>query len=780
MAKMTNRASWVFALWLACLLLAGWWLSAEMRVRADLSLFLPESGSARQQLLLSELREGAATRLLLLGIGGGDARGRADLSQALTGALRQSQRFQRVENGTPGELDIDQRLFEYRYLLGNQSIQRQSFTAAGLKASLETRLQELKSPVPNPFKALLPRDPTGAYASLLKQWQPQSRVARAQGVWASREGDRAILLAETRAGGFDIDSQAKAIRLIEETFKRLASDGHYSLSVSGPGAFAVLSRQIIQQESRLLSLIASIALAALLFLAYRHWPYLLLAALPLLSALLVSCLVTGWVFGELHGITLAFGITLLGVTLDYPIHLFSHLQAAERPSETMRRIWLTLRLGVLTTCLGYLVLITTDFDGLRQLGVFTLTGLITAALCSRYLLPLLLTQSNRPPRARGEKALALLSGKHRWLPLALSISAAVLVLGSLLSQHALWNDDIAELSPIPKPLLAQDRYLRQQLMAEEPNQMILIRGQEVEQLLRRCERLRPLIASAMADRLLGGASLPCDYLPSEQRQRRIQSQLPDTEQLSERLQQSLEGLAFRRDAFDAFLSDVRNSRSLPPLSYPMTRDTLLRIPLASMIRQQQEGWLALVPLRQVTDPASLSQRLDALVDGVSYINLRQETSRLIGGFRQQILQRMSLGVLVMLGVLWLGLGSPIAALKTLTPIALAILLSVALLNLWGESMNLFHLISLMLVLGIGIDYSLFFFREAGDDRACRSTLHALTLCALSTVSVFAILAGSSIPVLHAIGLTVAIGVSMSYLSTYAFWQMPRMRRGAAR
>jgi predicted exporter len=95
-------------------------------------------------------------------------------------------------------------------------------------------------------------------------------------------------------------------------------------------------------------------------------------------------------------------------------------------------------------------------------------------------------------------------------------------------------------------------------------------------------------------------------------------------------------------------------------------------------------------------------------------------------------------------------------------------------------MNLFHLISLMLVLGIGIDYSLFFSREAGDDRTCRATLHALTLCALSTVSVFAILAVSSIPVLHAIGLTVAIGVSMSYLATYACWQMPWMQNGAKR
>lgn len=141
---------------------------------------------------------------------------------------------------------------------------------------------------------------------------------------------------------------------------------------------------------------------------------------------------------------------------------------------------------------------------------------------------------------------------------------------------------------------------------------------------------------------------------------------------------------------------------------------------------------------------------------------------------------MSLGLLVMLAVLWLGLRSLAGAMGTLLPIALAMLLTVTLLNLWGETLNLFHLISLMLVLGIGIDYSLFFFREADDGQACQATLHALSVCALSTVSVFMVLAWSGIPVLHAIGQTVAIGVSMSYLCTYAFWQMPWIRTGGAR
>ena len=79
-------------------------------------------------------------------------------------------------------------------------------------------------------------------------------------------------------------------------------------------------------------------------------------------------------FGSLHGITLAFGMTLLGVAVDYPLHLFSHLRDDETPQSTLRRVWPTLRLGVLTTALGYLAMVFSDFDGLRQLAVFAIGG----------------------------------------------------------------------------------------------------------------------------------------------------------------------------------------------------------------------------------------------------------------------------------------------------------------------------------------------------------------------------------------------------------------------
>jgi len=76
----------------------------------------------------------------------------------------------------------------------------------------------------------------------------------------------------------------------------------------------------------------------------------------------------------------------------------------------------------------------------------------------------------------------------------------------------------------------------------------------------------------------------------------------------------------------------------------------------------------------------------------------------------------------------------------------------------GVELTLFHLVALILAAGLGLDYALFF-EHAGDDREEQlRTLHALIVCSLMTLLVFTLLALSSIPVLRAIGSTVALGV----------------------
>jgi predicted exporter len=752
-------------IWLVVLLLGGWWTISHVSLRTDLSLFLPQTGAEQQRLLLDELNQGPASRLLLLGIQGGDLERRIHISQQLAARLRQTPHFERVENGAPSELKIDQTLFQYRYLLAAEH-QIADFSPEKLNKALKQRLEELNSPFPSPFKPLLTADPTGVFQTSLRKNLYRDEIPTQQGVWNSRQGDTALLLAQTQAGGLALDQQEAAVSAIRTHFEQLDTLQEHRLIVSGPGAFGVISRNIIHQESQNLSIIASATIAFLLWLGYHYLPYLLFAALPLLTALLSASIVSSLIFNELHGITLAFGITLLGVTIDYPLHLFSHLPNNEQARKSMQEIWHTLSLGVITTCIGYVVLVTTDFTGLRQLGVFTLSGLISAALVSRYLLPRLFPVPFHAPKPKGINILLPLLTNTQWPSVIVVLIALLSLLFLVFSTKPFWQDDIANLSPLPQTLLQQDRFLRAELGSSEPNHLLLMQAATPEALLQTSEAVRARLRK-FPEQALGDIALPSDYLPSMQTQMARQQQLPDSQWLRNSLEQAVQNTPFRFEAFAPFLADINNSRSLPLLSYDSALKTDLKPLLESLVRHSNRNWLALIPLHNTGDPARLAHYVKTQLPEVEYRNLRDETSQLIGEFREHILQRITLGGVFMLLLLWYGLRSLRWALVTLFPIGLAIMSTMAAIHLIEEALNLFHVISLILVLGISLDYSLFFGRQEPREEERLSTLHALSICALSTMGVFAILASSSIPVLHAIGITVAIGVGISFLSTYA-------------
>lgn len=160
----------------------------------------------------------------------------------------------------------------------------------------------------------------------------------------------------------------------------------------------------------MLSLGSTGLIAVILVLAYRSPLILLLSPLPLLSAVLVGIAAIGAIYGGIHGITLGFAATLLGVAIDYPVLLFSHLRTDRSTADTIRRIWPTMRLCVATTSIGYAAMLSTGFEGMAQLAVFSITGSVAAALTTRWLLPSLLPDDWVPRRAANPQWMAPIFG----------------------------------------------------------------------------------------------------------------------------------------------------------------------------------------------------------------------------------------------------------------------------------------------------------------------------------------------------------------------------------
>lgn len=762
-------------LWLVALANCLVWAAVFLRVENSLSVFLPAAQDRPEDALLDELRQGRAAQVILVGITGADAPTLAATSRALADALRPEPAFAFVSNGSeglaPAALEL---LFQHRYLL-SPTVSVERFSAASLHEQLRQRLEALSSPA-SLERRYLPADPTAELTSLLQYWRPEHGPAQRHGVWFSPDGERALLLLRTRAEGFDLELQRQALDIVRDRFRTVAAPDQ-ALLLSGPGVFAVDSKATIERETRWVGTLGTLLAVSLLLLAYRSGRLLLLAALPLGGAVLIAATAVDLLFGGIHGITLAFGVTLIGVAMDYPVHLFSHLDGSAPPRRRLEKIWPTLRLSVLTSVVGFAALAWTDFPGLTQLGVFAAIGLLSAAAITRWLLPGLLPAHFGRPLDRGQRTLAaaLLRTPRiaPWTAIALVLAA----LGYATSQRErLWENDLTALSPIAESQRQLDRELREQLGAADVRDLLLIRAPDLETLLQRAEAAEPMLLSLQRDGVLSGFDLPSRYLPSQARQRARQAALPPPERLATALEQALIGLPFRAEAFAPFLSAVEAARGQRPLTLDALTGTPLELRLLPLLARGDDGWHAFVPLNGVTARERIAAAVSAAaLTGLEYVDMRQGSSDMVSGFRDAALERSLWGAAAALLCLWLGLHSLRAAVAAALPVAAAVAVDLALLLALGERLSLFHLISLLLVVGMGIDYSLFFRRlDDGDD--AHQTAHALLLCAASTVGVFALLGLSQLPVLRAIGLTVALGIG----GCFAFaWALRRPAAGAS-
>ncbi len=771
---MTRRAGTVLLLWLLAML-AGVGVALNSRYTADMSFFLPSDPTPGQQVMIDQIKDGAVARLLMVAIEGGDEAVRADLSRDLRERLLESGRFLSVQNGEAASLDADrEHLMRHRYLL-SPAVTPQRFTAEGLQRAIAGSIDLLASSAGLMLKPLLARDPTGELWAQVQRLDASAEPDSVEGAWASRDGQRALLLLQTTAMGSDTDGQALAIDTVRRSFDAArqalgASDAQ--LLISGPGLFAVNARATIKREVARWSVIGLVCIVLLLLLAYRSPRLLALGLLPMASGSLAGIVAVSLAFGTVHGITIGFGLALIGEAVDYAIYYF--VQSGKLGADTWReRFWPTIRLGVLTSMAGFGALLFSGFPGLGQLGLYALVGVLTAALVTRHVLPELVPQRLRGPDldalgVRLSKVFGALR-RLRWAVLALAVAAA----GYLVSERdRLWTPDIAVLSPASPQDLAADARLRADMGAPDARFMVVVNAADREAALQGAERVSAVLDRLVADGAIGGYDNPARFLPSEKTQRERQAALPAPEQLRERLRIAQADSPLAAASLEPFVADVEAARTQPLLDRHALDGSGLALAVDSLLMPRTTGgWSVLLPLHPPAEPGQGDidgERVRAALGGATegggqaqFVDMKTELDTMYDGYMREAIALSLAGVGAVVLLLAVAFRSPRRVAAVLLPLVLAVVFVIAGLRLAGETLHLLHLVGLLLVVAIGSNYGLFFDRggEGGGQSALDApTFAAMGLANLTTTIGFGVHSFSSVPVLQAMGATVGPGV----------------------
>ena len=769
-------------IWLLLALLAVF-AASRARYTADLSAFLPTAPSAAQRLLVEQLRDGPAARLVLIDIEGGEPAERARRSQALARRLRETGEFRSVANGEGGDLERDRAfVINRRYALSEQ-VTPERFTVAGLRAAIAETLDLLASPIGLLARDLLVRDPTGETLQVLEQLQHAANPPRsADGVWSSRDGRRVLLLAETRAAGSDTDGQQRALESVRTAFDTALQPGAAArpgpvLRLTGAGVFAVQARATIQRAAIRLSIVSALLIATLLLLVYRSISLLLLGLLPVASGALAGVAAVALGYGVVHGVTLGFGVTLIGEAVDYSVYLF--MQAEYDASNSIgaagwtATLWPTIRLGMLTSICGFASLLPSAFPGLAQLGVYSIAGLTAAGLTTRYLLPQLMT---RGLAAATGVALGMASARvlARLRPFSTLLWLLPALAGLALYQHrdGLWNRELAALSPIPAAEQQLDGELRAELGAADVRTLIVLSAAECDRVLAAGEAVGRQLERLVDAGVIAGYQSASRYLPSRATQARRRASLPPRAELAARLRAALTGLPLRPERLQPFLEDVEAARTAPLLSRADLASTPFAAAVDALLLPQQSGCAALMPLAAPATGAHALQidfeRVRAAVAGAptpgvvaTVLDLKREADSLYSGYLAEALKLSAAGFAAIVVLLVVALRSARRIARVMAPLALAVLVVPAAFAIAGKQLTILHLIGLLLVVAIGSNYALFFDRDRPTDAAGARMLASLMVANLSTVIAFGSLSLSGVPVLAALGATVAPGALLA-------------------
>lgn len=786
MKKAGSQNRWIaLAAWLMGLVICAVVIS-RTTFTTDLSAFLPQSPTKEQQVLLDQLRDGVVSRLILTGIEGADAPTRAVLSKNMAQRLRADPAFVAVNNGEPVNAQRDQAfLFGNRYLL-SPAVTPERFTVAGLHDAISETIDLLTSPAGLLIKPLLPRDPTGELMQLFEQFNGGSHPQLQHGAWAARDGARALLLAQTRAPGADIDAQQQAMGQIQRAFdaarrQQGAPASTARLVMTGPGVFAVLSRQTIKSEVTRLSVISTLIIIALLLAVYRSFAALALGLLPVVSGALVGVVAVSLGFGMVHGITLGFGTTLIGEAVDYSIYLFVQSRA-EKPGaavDWIRDFWPTIRLGVLTSIVGFASLLLSSFPGLAQLGLYSISGLVAAAAVTRFVLPHLLPADFRirDVSAIGNSLSRLARGapRLRW-PLVLLTLVAAMV---LVQQRAtLLNPELSSLSPVALADQAIDARLRADMGAPDVRYMVLVSGTDRESVLQSAEKVSGQLAQLVSQGVLADFESPSRYLPSVATQQARQASLPAAE-LEQRLNQATDGLPVRAAVFKPFLADVASAKGRAPLQRADLDNTSVALAVDSLLFQRGARWDAVLPLTappglQTSGLAVAPIRAALAAAGQAnalFVDLKAESDKLYSGYLREALMLSLGGLAGIVMLLLLSLRSPSRVARVLLPLVAVVITVVAVLALCGQRLTILHLVGLLLIVAVGSNYALFFSGKDGENSAsgiAPQTLTSLVFANMTTVAGFGLLGFSQVPVLQAIGTTVGPGAVLALIFAASF------------
>jgi predicted exporter len=749
----------------------------RVELRTSITDFLPADQHGAIE-LARELSSAPQARVVVFTIGAREGSVHRRAAAEFADALRASGSFEWVRSGISedDEQGLYQLAFPARLGLLPMPGQAGPIPDAFLAERIAAMRARLAGPLGMLERRLAPDDPLGAFASVIEaQAAGRGRLSMVDRQLVTDDGAWSVLFAATRGSAFDARAQAQVEARVNAAFAPLARrDPSLTLEWSGLNRFALEGERSVRGDIERISTLSVFGIFLLYLLVFRSLREPLLVLLPIGFGCLLATAVCQLVFGYVHGLALAFGSSIIGVAEDYSTHYFAHrlhAPASEDNEALMRRLLPGMLLGALTTIAGICTLFASGFRGLEQMATFGALGVLGALACTRYVFPTLSRKQPREGTSRMGRAGAFTLDKLAARPwLALWFIGPSLIVFAVGAPRLHFEDSLKALRTRAPALDAENEAVQQRIGRSGAGQVVIALGHDDEQALARSEQA----LSKMEEAGVRARSIST-FLPSLASQRARRARMTDDTTFLPRLRAELTRQGFVPEAFAGF----ERALQAPPVE--LTPEVVERSAFAASwlapFRAQLRGQVAYLTSIE-SSTADVGAMLQGL-EGVHFLDQEALYREAYRGFRTRTLWLLGLGLLLVLGILLARYRSAKVAVLGMVPAFLGAGAAIGIEALRGVPATVMHVIGVLLVLSMGVDYGIYALESQHSAEEGVTTLGSVVLAAMTTVLSFGLLGLSRNPALAAVGNTVGFGLVFTVLASpvlLAFTRRPGTER----
>ncbi|MEG1239488.1 MAG: MMPL family transporter, partial [Flavobacterium sp.] len=569
---------------------------------------------------------------------------------------------------------------------------------------------------------------------------------------------------------------AEKLKSIQENLNQQFK-GKTSVSYFGSALIAAANAKQIKSDIILTTSIAMFTLMLILILFYRKILIPLIIFLPTVFGALFAVAFLYFVKEQISAISLGIGSILLGITIDYSLHILTHYKHNSDIKTLYKDITMPVIMSSSTTAVAFLCLLFVKSDALNDLGIFAAVIVMATGVFSLLIIPHLYNpkQDNFEHKKNAIDKLANFSFHNNKILIGLCIIITIVCFFTY--NNVGFNNDLSQLNFVPKDIKAAEKQLEESTSLTSKTIYVASYGKNMEEVLQYNNKLfGDLSAAKEQDKILNFSSIGGIVLSQEAQKEKIEKwnsfwNAEKKENLKSQLISEGSKLGFKPTTYSIFFDHLDFDFK------PISISDYLKVQALQLKEfvTEKNGFYTISTLVKVTPKQrDIFVKSTSAKDNIIAIDRQQMNETFFSTLKTDFNSLVNYSFVAVILILFFFFRRIELVIISCIPIALTGIVTAGIMRIFGIQMNIFSMIVCTLIFGHGVDFSIFMtsalqkeYSSGKNEIAIYRT--SIILAVITTILGIGAMIFAKHPALRSISSVSLIGVFAALIITFIFY-----------